>query len=501
MSMRSFDIRIAAQERVLVNVRDFTLPANRITVLFGESGIGKSLIARAIYGLLDPEEFDVTIDGAPYGEYLLTPEAKQIRSMGFFVFQEPSTHLNPLLPLGVQLKEGDLAASSGESDILRDLWEGEATSDLLAIFPKPYRPSGGEKQRLFLAMALKKLDISAQQRGPERPPLFVFDEPTGSLDNHFRNVFLSLLFRRFQKNGFTTLLITHDYSLVSEITGTHKKSIDRVSFRELAREDGRVVMRTFEPKVYLSWLEAQRKDWKRERRGKEGRQLLRVESGAEVFGWRLEISREPRGGEPCPMEINPGEIVYVKAPSGLGKTTLVKMMMGLIRGERLRMNLDGEKGIKITEKTPRHFWQTSIWGRKMTMTFQHADEALNPRSTVAETFQGLPERGRVSSGEVLRILGELFDEEITEEFLARRVSDLSGGQKQRINILRGFFLDTDVLILDEPLNGLDFESTRRVVAKLKEKQEAGKGILLISHNEEIFDAIIHSESIYYLRRA
>jgi ABC-type glutathione transport system ATPase component len=497
----SFDIRIAARERVLVDVREFTLPANRITVLFGESGIGKSLVARAIYGLLDPEEFNVRINGAPYEEYLLTPGAKQIKAGGFFVFQEPSSHLNPLVTLGTQLKEGDLASTPYEAEILRDLWDGGDASDLLSIYPKPYRPSGGEKQRLFLAMALKKFDMSAKPEGSEHQPMFVFDEPTGSLDNHFRNVFLSLLFRRFQKRDFTTLLITHDYSMVNEITRAHTMSLGRVSFRELAREDKSVVLRTFEPKVYFDWLDGQQASRIQKRRRGEEEKILKVESGVEVFGWRLEISREPEGGEPAPMEIHRGGLVYMKAPSGLGKTTLVKMMMGLIRGKKLRILFNGEEGVRITEKTPRRFWQTSIWGKKMTMTFQHADEALNPRSTVAETFRMLPARKRVTDADIRRTLGELFDEEITDEFLSRPVSNLSGGQKQRLNLLRGFFLETDILILDEPLNGLDFDSTRRVIAKLREKQDAGKGILLISHNEEIFDALIPPDSVYYLHRA
>lgn len=498
MSILSFDIRIAIEEKLLVVVREFTLPLNRMTVLFGESGIGKSLIARAIYGLLDPEEFQVTINGESYESYLRRPETKQIKENSFFVFQEPSSHLNPLLPLGAQLREGDLASSPDGSEILKELWDGRDIGDLLAVYPKPYRPSGGEKQRLFLAMALKKFDMAAQRKSPDRSILFVFDEPTGSLDNHFRDVFLSLLFRRFQTHHYTTLLITHDYSMIGEITRSHRTSLDRVSFKELAFQDERVVLRSFEPQVYIGWLDTQRKNPVSVPSSRHGAPLLRVEGGAEVFGWQLEISKDREGREVTPLEIFPGGMVYLKAPSGMGKTTLVKMMMGLLRGDRLHLKL-GET--QLTEQTPRRFWQSRIWGRKMTMTFQHADEALNPRSTVAETFQGLPSRKRATPEEIRRTLGELFEGEIGDEYLQRRVSALSGGQKQRINLLRGLFLGTDILILDEPLNGLDFESTKRVIANLRGKQQAGKGILLISHNEEIFDALIPEDEIYYLRRA
>jgi ABC-2 type transport system ATP-binding protein len=59
-------------------------------------------------------------------------------------------------------------------------------------------------------------------------------------------------------------------------------------------------------------------------------------------------------------------------------------------------------------------------------------------------------------------------------------------------------LETDILILDEPLNGLDFSSAVKVISLLQRRQQAGRGILLISHNEEMFDALVHRDHTYYL---
>src|SRR5436309_8685504 len=149
MNSLGFDIRIATDERTLVDIRDFQIPLDRTTFLFGESGIGKSLIARAIYGLLDPEEFNVTINGEPYNSYLKKSETKEIKENGFFVFQEPSSHLNPLLPLGIQLKEGSLSKAPNDAGIIEKMWaapgQGSDTEEikrLLEVYPKPYRPSG-----------------------------------------------------------------------------------------------------------------------------------------------------------------------------------------------------------------------------------------------------------------------------------------------------------------------------------------------------------------------
>jgi ABC-2 type transport system ATP-binding protein len=86
----------------------------------------------------------------------------------------------------------------------------------------------------------------------------------------------------------------------------------------------------------------------------------------------------------------------------------------------------------------------------------------------------------------------------SSDLLKTKVKYLSGGQKQKMNLLRCLVLDTDVLVLDEPFNGLDFKSIVNILSILQEKQKEGKGILIISHNEEIFDAIISPEYVYFL---
>jgi ABC-2 type transport system ATP-binding protein len=55
-----------------------------------------------------------------------------------------------------------------------------------------------------------------------------------------------------------------------------------------------------------------------------------------------------------------------------------------------------------------------------------------------------------------------------------------------------------LIILDEPLNGLDFDSARKIIAMLDQMRKQGSALLLISHNEEIFDALVEKECVYYL---
>jgi ABC-type glutathione transport system ATPase component len=500
MSDLNFTIRIAAGSRNLVDIDRFGIRENAVTFLFGESGIGKSLISRALFGLLAPEEYEIRINNESYERYVCGPWPAAFQENGFFVFQEPSTHLNPLLTIASQLHEGSLANAPDESPILRQLWSGvddKTIRGLLEVFPKPYRPSGGEKQRMLLAMAFKKMDMMLAGPQPERPSLFVFDEPTGSLDNHFRDLFLAMLFSRFRRRPFTVLLISHDYSMISHVQGTYADLTGGISYKELVSHSGTLALENFLPETYLDWLAKQHPDPPVRGAASHADPLVSVESRVEVFGRTLTITRDKNGMKEAPMQIKRGSMVYLKAPSGTGKTTIVKLMMGLVSGSRFRMTLGNSA---LTERTPREVWRQQIWGKRMTMVFQHADEALNPRSTVEETFAGLPSREKQTREHVVHTLRELFDpEDVTDEFMMKEVRLLSGGQKQRLNLLRGLFLDTDVLIVDEPLNGLDFVSTTKVIAMLHQKQQEGKGILLISHNEEIFDRQVPEENVYCLR--
>ena len=489
MDELQFDIQIAAGGTLLVDCADFTVPRNRLTLLFGESGIGKSLISRAVYGLLDPTELTAVINGMPYGDYLRCTEVREIREHGFFVFQEPSSHLNPLMTLQTQMREGSLARSSPGQEALHRLWEGSAGSDLqeiLRIYPKPYRPSGGEKQRILLAMALEKIAMlpPLNARGPET--LFVFDEPSGSLDNRFRDIFLSGLFTSFRRRPFTGIVITHDYSMISRIATEDPALREQIVFRELARQDGRLVLRDFDPARYTGWVRELERGTAAAGHTADRAPVLTVDHTLTVFGRRLVITPDREGVRRTHLTLHPGTLAYLKAPSGTGKTTLVKRVMGLIGEGDIHASI---KDLRVDGTTPRSFWQQKIWGRTMTMVFQHADEALNQQSTMRESFLGLPTRRPLTADAIVALAGELFDEREIRELLPKKVRFLSGGQKQRLNLLRGLVLDTDILILDEPLNGLDFESCTRVVRILQQKMAAGMAILVISHNEEIFDAL------------
>lgn len=233
-----YDIKIATPNRILVDIKQYELEEDKITLLLGESGIGKTLISRAIFGLLSPSELDIEINQKGYSDYLKSEECQEKGNKGFFVFQEPSSHLNPMRNLDKQINEGSIIDRTSNNDILSQLFPTLSDSErknFLSVFPKPYRPSGGEKQRILIAMAFKKIAL-LQQKKQTKQTLFVFDEPTGNLDNQYRNVFLNMLIKAHQMIPFTALLITHDYSMISEITNRYPEMKQQINYRDIFSE-------------------------------------------------------------------------------------------------------------------------------------------------------------------------------------------------------------------------------------------------------------------------
>lgn len=496
MTASRFDIRISAGDRLLVDAVGFPVEEGAITFLFGESGIGKSLIGKALFGILDESEFRIRMDGMPYHEYRNSPPARAARNGGFFMFQEPSSHLNPLLTIEAQLKEGTLAKAKDPLAAAMELWRDADRGTLpliLPVYPRAYRPSGGEKQRILAAMAFSKMDI-ALSGGGESPGLFVFDEPTGSLDREARNRLLDRLFARFRLRHETILLVTHDYGMISYVQSRHRDMGKSFRFMELFVSGGVARTREFEPGRFLAWLG----DLHEEPATQAPSPVLRVEGEIRVFGRVLRFSRGGAGGRAVPLEVRPGELAYLKAGSGIGKTTVAKIIVGLLRAEHFRFEIDG---VRLGDVSPRSYWRKHLWGKKVTMAFQHADEALNPRAGVGDTLRILGKRSLRRGADIDSALSLLFDSREIPELREKKVWQLSGGQKQRLNLLRAFALETPLIILDEPLSALDFESIDRVLGLIRNARADGRAILLISHNEDIFDRIVPHGSVYVLESA
>ena len=181
----------------------FSVGADDIFCLVGESGSGKSLTALTLFNAL-PEGFrllrgsivlnDEEIAGTPRG-----------RERMAYVFQDPSSALNPVFTVGQQL--GSVArvrGKAGKEEILKVLRAVAIPDPRERLKAFPHEFSGGMQQRLVVSMALLT-----------RPVLLVADEPTTALDLTVQDKVLRLL-KDIRDQGTAILLITHDFGVVAD---------------------------------------------------------------------------------------------------------------------------------------------------------------------------------------------------------------------------------------------------------------------------------------------
>ena len=168
-----------------------------------------------------------------------------------------------------------------------------------------------------------------------------------------------------------------------------------------------------------------------------------------------------------------GAFVAVTGPSGGGKTTLLRLIAGLVRPESGQIRF-GEECWLDTERKIR----MSPQQRRVGMVFQ--DYALFPNMTVRENLAYSLERGQ--SQEIVR---ELIDIMEIQELVERYPATLSGGQQQRVALARALVRRPNLLLLDEPLSALDIEMRAKLqdyVLRVHDRFQLTT--LLVSHSRE-----------------
>jgi len=196
---------------------NFDLAAGEAIGVLGESGAGKTTLARSLLHLLPEDRSTVSGSIRFHGtEVVLASERELQKIRGAqmaLVFQEPELALNPVIPVGEQVAE----VLRAHSKIGREHRRSEARSMLAAVgLPDPdiwsafpHQLSGGQRQRVVIAQAL----IS-------KPTLLILDEPTSALDNVMQAEILRLLKELRERLQLSLIFITHNPFLLKGLVGS-----------------------------------------------------------------------------------------------------------------------------------------------------------------------------------------------------------------------------------------------------------------------------------------
>lgn len=492
--------------------------------VLGESGSGKSSLARTLLGLV-PEarvggrlELDGT--GLPAQD---APGWQHLRWQRIALVFQSNTALNPVLPVGAQIAEplrvhrGLSAAAARErtAELLAEVGLGS-----WAARRHPGELSGGQRRLALLATALAC-----------DPPSLVLDEPTAGLDPTTRQAVTALL-RRLRAQGRALLLLSHDVETLRALA-------DRVGvlYRGALAEQGPTRRVLDDPRhPYTFGLLAARptlgsvRDLRGIRGdppdptepsegcpflarctqavpqcaparppllapdGEDGRRLVACLRGGLVPALELHDVRKgyrlrsgPLGRETVTaldgvdLTVRESEVVGVVGGNGAGKSTLAQVAARLLEPDT------GSVRVSQRDLLAARGGELKVLRRQVQMLFQDPADALSPRLTVravvAEPLEVLGDTDpREREARVRRVMTAV---RLAPEagFLDRHTHELSGGQLQRVALARALVLEPKLLIADEPLEGLDPSEQAKLLQLLKALQvERGMAMLFVSHD-------------------
>ncbi|MBD7379779.1 ABC transporter ATP-binding protein [Klebsiella pneumoniae] len=488
------NLQVTAAKREVVKGISFSLAPREVLAVVGESGSGKTLAMRSLIKLL-PSGISSLADSLIFDgqdlQQLSQEQLRNLRGAGIgMVFQEPMTSLNPAMTIGRQLDEGLVLHSQlterGRRKKIIAMLERVGLRDaanLLGCYPHEF--SGGMRQRVMIA-AVMLLE----------PKLIIADEPTTALDVLVQHEVMELMLSLTAEKGSAVILISHDLSMVA-----------RYASRIMVMEQGELVEQNDSQRL----LAAPQHPYTRRllealpvRQPAPDRQrLLAAESvialtdveitytGRKAWFRPASVTKAVQG---VSFNVRAGETVALVGASGSGKTTIGKLIAGMLKASSGTLAFRGHLVTTSDKKL------VSTWRRECQMIQQDPYSSLDPRMYIAQLLEEplLLVETMNRSARQQRVREVLDEVGLDSLFLHRYPHQLSGGQRQRIAIARAIIRRPAFIIADEPTSALDMTVQKQILQLLKRLQASyGFACLFITHDlgavEQVADRIMVME--------
>jgi oligopeptide/dipeptide ABC transporter ATP-binding protein len=557
LELRDLSVRIGSGERAVAAVSnvDLELDPGEVVGLVGESGAGKTMVARAVTGMLPTT-------AVASGELLFAgrdvlrmrePEMRRHRGEGAALcFQHPRSALSPVRTAGDQV--GDrLRVHGGETWTPLDLFRavGIRNPDQ-RLGAYPHELSGGMAQRVMISLALAC-----------SPRLLVADEPTTGLDVTLARNILALLRRAATEEERGVLIISHDLAAIAEVcdriavmyAGTLAEQGPTaevlrapghpytVALLDAAPDISGVPIHTvpgampaladapescpFAPRcpraegvcvverprlVPVAEDQSAACHFAVEVKGRglaaaaresasapaaaapaNGARLLELENVEVVYRSRF-TRRGHRALRGVSLTLDRGETVGIVGESGCGKSTLARVALGLVEPSSGAVRLNG---VELSGFSGRALRRER---RRMQMVFQDPFDTLNPRRTVEQTLADSLRLLRLGQRETDTRIDEALERVGLDRGLrTRRRHELSGGQAQRVGIARALVPDPELVVFDEPTSALDVTVQAQILELIQSlTSDRGRGHVFISHDLAIVRSICDRVAVLYL---
>ena len=498
-----------SQNRAALSNIHFNIQAGEFVAIIGPNGSGKSTLARLLNALLVPDSGRVLVDGMDTRD--LSKHA-QIHTRIGLVFQRPQ---NQIVATTVEEDVAFGPANLGlDSAIIRERVDTALRQTELSDYRQ--RPShllsAGETQRLALAGVLAM-----------QPRCIIFDETTAMLDPMGRAMVLEQI-RALKRQGITVLLITHlmeEAALADRILLLHDgqlvqdappknifsdaRSIQRYGLGLPPAREAALVLRKYFPQLSTDILSAQtllqNLPLPREKLAALPEQTTLPQDGAAPLIQIRGLSYIYQRGTPLAhqaldnlaFELVEKHTQALIGATGCGKSTLLQHLNGLLRPQ------NGSVRVGPYDLSDENLNVMAL-RRMVVLAFQQPEDQIFEQyvgDEIAYAPRHLGFQGKIADvvAQAMQSVGLDF-----ETYKDRLTSTLSGGEKRKVALASILAIQSQVVLLDEPLAGLDPRSVKELMRTLEQQRAQGRSLLISTHQYEELLPILQDVSLLYRGR-
>ena len=447
-------------ERTILDNLNFEIGEGEFVLLIGETGIGKSSVLKLLNGLVPHHTGGIlagNVEVAGFSTRNVRPG--ELAELIGIVGQ------NPINGFVSDVVEDELAFSMESLNLPEEVMRKriEEILDLLSLHSIRDRKiatlSGGEQQRVAIGAAMVL-----------HPKILVLDEPTSALDPVAAEEVLAILQRLVHDLGITVIIAEHRLERVIGYVDTvieiGKDGATRIGKPEEILKDSKIappivkLARALKlPKIALSVRDLRKETEEIRTNGRDisfearltGPPLITTEKLNVKYGSKLALS-------PIDLQISSGEVVALMGRNGAGKSSLIKALLGVIEFE-------GE---------------VNKFAKRNGYIPQDANDLLYHQSVAAECEQ-TDSDNNLTKGTTFALLQQLAP----TISLNSHPRDLSEGQRLALVLSIVLSPNPDILILDEPTRGLDYQSKALLINQLTARAKSGSAVLIATHDVEL----------------
>ncbi|MEZ0212126.1 MAG: dipeptide ABC transporter ATP-binding protein [Xanthobacteraceae bacterium] len=478
----------AEGERVLLDGLDLRLMPNEILGIVGETGAGKSLLARAMIDLLPSgvrrDRGEVLIEGRVLSQ--MTPAERRALRGGVvsLIGTNAKALLDPVERVGAQL----VRVLRSHKRLPRHAAWAQAVqllADVGIVNPEerakayPHELSGGMAQRVVIAMALIA-----------EPKIVLADDATLGLDATVSVQVLDMLVERSRRMGCSVVLITHDLGIVAHYC--NRVAVMRGGRIEEMAPTADFIAAPREPysRALLDAAKARPVPSVRGV-GAAGAPLLAIENLVKIFpGSRP--GEQVRAVDGVSFTVRRGETLALVGESGSGKTTIGQCLVRLLQATSGRILFDGED---VTHWPENRF---RTLRRQIQMVFQEPYVALNPRWRVRQLVdEPLAMLETLSAAERLKRVHEVLAlVDLSTRTAELFPHELTAGEQKRVGIARALATRPDFVIFDEPTTALDIRVRAQIIDLVRDLQNRMQlSALFITHDLNSVRSLAHDVAV------